>query len=137
MIKKIFDLYKKYKEIINYLIFGVLTTVISILSYYLLKKIGLTPYPSEVLSWIISVTFAFITNKLLVFESKDKSFKTFLVEGVKFYGARILSLLLDLALFFLLYNVCHINDMIVKIIVNIVVIVVNYILSKFLVFNKK
>ena len=73
MLNKLLNLYKKYKEIINYLIFGVLTTLISIVTYAIFTKVFHIDYLiSNVLSWIIAVLFAYITNKIYVFESKSK-----------------------------------------------------------------
>ena len=137
MIKKI---YLKYKEIINYLIFGVLTTIISLATYYLLVLTILNPdKPLElqianIISWIVSVAFAYITNRLYVFNSKDKNI---LKEIIKFYSARIFSLIIDMSLMYIFVSLLSLNDKIVKIIVQIIVIILNYILSKLLIFKNK
>jgi len=128
-----FKLYKKYEEIINYLIFGVLTTVVSILSYALFTRIfSLNYFVSNILSWIISVTFAFITNKIYVFKSKENNI---LNEAIKFYLSRITSLLIELIIMYLAVDILSINDMISKIVVQFIVIVLNYIFSKIFVFK--
>lgn len=135
MFKKILEIYKKYQEIINYLIFGVLTTLVSILSYALFTRfLNLNYIYSNIISWIISVTFAFITNKIYVFKSKeDNVFK----EVIKFYISRLTSLLIELLIMYLMVDLLKINDMISKIIVQFIVIILNYIFSKIFVFKNK
>ncbi len=134
------DLYNKYKEIINYLIFGVLTTLISLATYYALTFTVLNADKAlelqiaNVVSWIVSVTFAYFTNRSFVFESKEK---LSLKEAFSFYMSRVSTLLLDMGLMYLLVTVLSFNDKLVKIIVQVVVIVLNYVLSKFIVFKKK
>ena len=136
MIKK---LYQKYKEIINYLIFGFLTTVVSLGTYYLLTMTLLDPNnPIElqitnVLSWIVAVNFAYFTNRKYVFNSKNKNI---LSEMIKFYLARIASLLIDMLLMYILVSRLKYNDKIMKVIVQIVVVVMNYIFSKVIIFKK-
>ena len=138
--KKIIDLYKKYKEIINYLIFGFLTTVVSIVVYWICTKIGLNPkipwqlQCANIISWILAVTFAYITNRKFVFESTEKNK---IKEFIKFYVARLTTLFLDMFIMWLGVTVLKVDDIIVKIISNIIIIVSNYILSKLFVFNKK
>ena len=127
----------KYKEIILYIIFGVLTTAINIICFYILDKLGVNTYINNTISWILSVLFAFITNKIYVFESYDKDKKTWLKEGTKFFGARIFSYFVDMGTIYFLLEIIHIPKMISKIISNILVIIINYILSKLIVFKKK
>ena len=127
-----FKIYKKYEEIINYLIFGVLTTIVSILSYALFRFFNINYIISNILSWIISVTFAFITNKIYVFKSKENKI---LNEAIKFYLSRITSLLIELIIMYLAVDILNINDMISKIIVQFIVIVLNYVFSKIFVFK--
>ena len=135
---KIKELWSKYKELINYGIFGVLTTVINYVSYILFTRtLGIDIFVSNLLAWILSVIFAFITNKLIVFESKQFTFKILLKEGATFTAARIFSLLLDMLILYVMSDLMGINDLIVKIISNIIVIIVNYVLSKFIIFKKK
>ena len=129
----ILKLYKKYEEIINYLIFGVLTTVVSILSYALFTRVcHIDINISTILSWIVSVTFAFITNKIYVFKSKNDNI---LNEMFKFYTSRLASLGIEILIMNLLVFALHIDDMISKIIVQVIVIVLNYIFSKIFVFK--
>ena len=134
------DLINKYGEIIRYLIIGVLTTVISLIIYYALTLTILSPdNPIElqianIISWIGAVTFAYFTNKYYVFKDKETSNKTGMI---KFYLSRIVTLLLDMLLMYILVTKLKFNDKIIKIIVQIVVIVGNYVLSKFFVFKRK
>lgn len=131
-------LYKKYEEIINYLIFGVLTTLVSIGTYFIFARLLNFHYlVSNVLSFIISVLFAFVTNKLYVFKSKDKTKNKVLKEFIAFISSRLLSFGTDTLIMYILVSVIKIDDMIAKIIVQIIVIVMNYILSKVFVFKKK
>ena len=144
MIKKLYlkikNLYFKYQEIFNYLIFGVLTTIIGLGTYYLFTLTILDPFDplelqiTNVLSWIFAVTFAYFTNRKYVFNSKDKNIAG---EMVKFYLARLASLFIDMLLMYILVSRLKYNDKIMKIIVQVIVIVVNYIFSKLLVFKKQ
>lgn len=131
------NLYKKNKEIINYLIFGGLTTLVSILIYALFAKIFLINYLiSNVLSWIIAVMFAFITNKLYVFESKSKDKKIVFKEITNFFFFRIVSLIIEIIIMYVFVDLLSIDDLITKIIAQIIVILSNYIFSKVFVFKK-
>lgn len=101
MIYKVKKLYKKYKEIINYLIIGFLTTIVSLLSFYLVRLLIFTNNSqldiqiSNIISWIFAVLFAFITNKKYVFESKSQGTNK-LKEMIKFYLSRVTTLLIDM-----------------------------------------
>ena len=134
MIKKY---YLKYKEIINYLIIGALTTLISLIVYYGLVLTILNPNNSlelqiaNVISWTFAVFFAYFTNRKFVFESKTEGYG----EMIKFFLSRIGTLIVDMVLMYIFVSCLHFNDKIMKVIVQIIVIVLNYIFSKFLVFN--
>ncbi len=140
MIKKIKELYKKYEEIINYLIIGGLTTVISLVVYYGLTFTIFDPNKAlelqitNVVSWIISVTFAYFTNRKFVFKQKNKAN---IKEASSFFASRLSTLFVDMLLMFIFVTKLHFNDKILKIIVQVIVIVLNYIFSKFIVFKKK
>lgn len=137
--KKIKELYLKYKEIINYLIVGGLTTVVSLIVYYASVFTFLNPDKpvqlqiANVLSWIAGVTFAYFTNRKYVFESKNENK---LQEATKFVSSRITTLLLDMLVMWLGVTILGFNDKIIKIISQILVIVGNYVLSKLFVFRK-
>lgn len=134
---KVKELYLKYKEIINYLIIGALTTLVSLLVYYFLTLTFLNPENAlylqiaNVTSWICAVIFAYFTNRKYVFESKNKSFG----EVIKFFLSRLGTLLVDMAVMYIFVTRLHFNDKIMKIIAQVIVIVLNYVLSKFIVFK--
>ena len=133
------ELYLKYKEIINYLIFGVLTTVVSLATYYICVYTFLNPDNSlqlqvaNIVSWIAGVTFAYITNRKFVFESEEQKK---LKEAGKFVTSRIATLLTDMLIMFIGVTILKLNDKIIKLISQIIVIIANYLLSKMLVFRK-
>ena len=135
------ELYNKYKEIINYVIVGGLTTVVSLAVYYALVLTVLNPdnpvqlQIANVISWIAAVTFAYFTNRRFVFESKTKGEEQ-TKEVIRFYSARLGTLLMDMGIMFVGKTVLHINDKIVKLFVQVVVMVANYVISKLLVFKK-
>ena len=140
--KKIKNLYNKYEEILSYLIFGVLTTVVSVATYLVFanvcfpNKSDLDIQICNVLSWICAVTFAYITNRKYVFKSKSVGMEK-IKEIINFFLARLASLFIDMALMFLMYSVMHIDDTIAKLVVQVVVVIVNYVFSKLIVFKKK
>lgn len=132
--EKIHELYFKYKEIINYVIVGVLTTLVSIGSYWLFRFVIKNYVVLSILSWVFAVAFAYFTNRAFVFESKEKDL---LKEISKFVSCRLLTLGLEVVLMVLFVSILHIDDMISKIILQVVVLVSNYLLSKLFVFVKK
>lgn len=135
MFKKIFEIYKKYEEIINYLIFGVLSTVISIASFALFNKVFHIHYNvCNILSWILAVSFAFVTNKLYVFKSKETNI---IKDLIKFFASRIATLIIEVIIMFIMVDLIKIDEMISKVIAQIIVIILNYVFSKIFVFNKK
>ena len=138
--EKIKEMYLKYKEIINYLIFGVLTTVVSLGVYYICVYTFLNPENvvqlqiANIISWVAGVAFAYVTNRKFVFESKEENK---LKEAGKFVTSRITTLLMDMTIMFIGVTLCKFNDKIIKLISQVVVIVMNYLLSKIIVFKKK
>jgi len=137
---KIKELFVKYQEIINYLIFGVLTTIVSLATYYILTvtildpKVALELQIANVISWIAAVNFAYFSNRKWVFKNKNKAS---LSEASKFYLARVSTLLVDMGLMFIFVTKMGVNDKIMKIIVQVVITVLNYVFSKFIVFKEK
>lgn len=143
MLKSILALYKKYKEIINYLIFGVLTTIVSLATKYLLlftifdATNSIQLQTSIIISWIAAVLFAYFTNRKFVFESTSKNkFKEF----VSFIVARLSTLLLEMIIMWFFVTLLKLNSdlyvIIFTIIAQIVVVITNYIFSKLFVFKK-
>lgn len=141
MINKVKDLYKKYKEIINYVIVGGLTTVVSIASFYLVRILIFTGNSqlhiqiSTIISWILAVLFAFFANKKYVFESKEQG-KGKLIEMIKFFLSRLTTLVIEMISMWLLTSPLHINDKISKILVQFIIMILNYVFSKIFVFKK-
>lgn len=134
------ELYKKYKEIINYLIFGVLTTVVSLATYYICVFTFLNPEnPVElqianIISWIFAVLFAYVTNRKYVFESKEKNK---VKEATKFVGSRVFTLILDMGVMWLGVTILGFSDKIMKMVSQVLIIIGNYIISKLFVFKKE
>ena len=128
--------YHKYKEGILYLFFGGCTTLVNIITFALFRLINIGTYISNGFAWIIAVLFAFVTNKIFVFESRGKSKKETFKEGLSFFGFRLLSLVIDMATMYLLIDLFSWNEMLSKVISNIVVIILNYIFSKLFIFKK-
>ena len=136
--EKIKELYKKYKEIIMYLIFGGLTTLVNIVAYFILARLlNIETVASRIIALIVSILFAYITNKIFVFESKTNNKKDLLREMISFFACRALSGVMDVAIMYVTVDLWHFNDIIMKIISNIIVIIVNYVFSKLIIFKKK
>ena len=133
-------LFNKYREVIMYLIFGVLTTVVSLAVYYALVYTVLNPdnalqlQVANIISWMAGVAFAYFTNRKYVFESNNKNK---LKEAGSFVLARVATLIMDMVIMFVGVTLLTGNDKIIKIISQVVVIVANYIFSKIFVFKKK
>ena len=152
MINEIKKLAKKYRELITYIIFGVLTTIVSLVSFKIFDSLlGEKLYLlTNIMSWIFAVSFAYITNKLWVFESKSWQGKTVIKELLGFVGARLFSLGVEELGLWLLIDILNMGalrlsilsldingNMIAKVIMQIVVIILNYVFSKLVVFKKK
>ena len=131
------ELYHKYKEQTLYILFGVLTTLVNIVVYYLVADVLQIYYLlANVLAWVASVLFAFATNKTWVFESKSWKASVVLPEMGGFFLARVATGVLDMALMWLLIDVLLWEQMFAKVLVNVVVIVLNYVASKLWIFRK-
>ncbi|MBE5813259.1 MAG: GtrA family protein [Clostridiales bacterium] len=134
LINKGIEIYKKYKMPILYLVFGALTTLINILTYLLFYEIiKLGNVPSNIIAWIIAVIFAFATNKTYVFESKSKSI---LYELTTFLACRLGTGIIDLGIMFVTVDILIFDATLMKIISNVIVIILNFVFSKLIVFKK-
>ena len=134
--KKIKELFSKYYDVITYLVFGVLTTVVYYLVYMPLHYwLGISATVSTVIAWVISVTFAFLTNKPFVFRSHDWSKKTLLPEIRNFVVCRVGSGLLDMGLTFVTVDLLKWENIFVKLGISVLVVILNYVGSKLLVFK--
>lgn len=133
--KKLYD--SIGKEMFMYLFFGVVTTIINLIVYYIFNIwLGVNVGISTTIAFICSVIFAYITNKLYVFESKTKTVKEVVNEMIKFFSARIFTYFVDLFLMILFVDKLNFNSLLCKILVNGLVIIINYLLSKLIVFKK-
>ena len=149
MIKKVKAFVGEHRQGVLYLVFGALTTLVSILSFAIFNALlGDERYLlSNLISWVIAVAFAFFTNKHLVFASKSNDKKTLLSEGGKFLGARVLSLGLEELILWMMLDLLGMESLIIlgivtgeliaKTVATVVVVAVNYLLSKFIIFKKK
>ena len=123
------------KEVISYLIFGILTTLVNIVVYTFCKDVLQIQYLiSNAIAWIVSVLFAYFTNRKYVFESHNS---LIINELVKFIGARVSTGIMDMLLMWLFVDVLSMQSMISKIIVNVVVVILNYIFSKLFIFQEE
>lgn len=142
--EKIKELYTKYKEVINYLIFGVLTTIVSLATKYLLlftildAENGIQLQIAVIISWIVACTFAYITNRIWVFESKSKEV---VKEAIKFYVSRLATLGLEMLIMFIFVTALGLNTrmwvIVWTIFAQVVIVIGNYVLSKLIVFKNK
>lgn len=136
--KKLINIVMKYREVISYIFFGVLSTMANFGTYFVLSKVFHVNYLiSNVMAWGVAVVFAFITNKIFVFESKGMGFQVLIKEGVSFVGFRLLSGAMDMVMMYVGVEWLLCSDGVVKIVANILVIVVNYIASKLVIFKGK
>jgi len=132
------NLVRKQRTVIAYLFFGVLTTAINIVSYGTAYNVlGISNVISTCLAWVLSVLFAYVTNKIWVFDSKTIQLSVILPELASFFGARAFTGLLDLAIMYIGVDVLRGNNMLIKVGSNVIVVILNYILSKMVVFRKK
>ena len=137
MIQKLKSLFWKYYDVITYLVFGVLTTVVNYLVYLPCYNLwGINAGISNMIAWVAAVAFAFLTNKPFVFRSHDWSMPVVIPELIKFLGTRIGSGGLETLIIFLAVDVAGMNGNVWKLLTSVMVIVVNYIGSKLLVFRK-
>jgi putative flippase GtrA len=138
MVKKVRNLIAKYWDILAYLVFGVLTTVVNYLVYLpLYNWVGLSATVTNAVAWVFAVAFAFLTNKPFVFKSHDWSMKTVMPELTKFLGCRIGSGLMETAIIFLTVDLLRFDGNVMKLFTSVLVVAVNYVGSKLLVFTKK
>lgn len=138
MIKKIRSLIEKYWDILTYLFFGGLTTLVNFLVYFPCHHwLQIPAAVSNVIAWVVAVAFAYLTNKPFVFKSHDWSWKTVGPELAKFVGCRIGSGFLETAIIFVTVDCLHWNGIVWKVVTSVIVVVLNYVASKLVVFRKK
>ena len=129
-------LYDKYKAIIPYAIFGVLTTLVNIVAYWIMAHpLNMGVMPSTIVAWVAAVLFAYFTNRKWVFHSEANSTKTIVKEILSFFLCRIATGIVDWGCMFIFVDKLHFNDAIIKTAANVLVIVLNYIASKLVIFK--
>lgn len=136
--KKLFALLKKHEEVISYLFFGGLTTLVNYIVYLpCYNLLHLSGAVSNAVAWVAAVAFAYLTNKPFVFKSHDWSAKTVIPELTKFVSCRIGSGLLETAIIFVLVDWLGLDGNVIKLATSVLVVILNYVASKMLVFRKK
>ena len=131
------NLLEKYRDVLVYLVFGVLTTAVNYIIYLpCYNVLGLSGSASNAIAWVGAVAFAYLTNKPFVFRSHDWSAKTVVPELTKFVGCRVGSGVLETAIIFLTVDLLGWNGNVMKLLTSVLVVVLNYIGSKLLVFKK-
>ncbi len=134
---KIKSLWERYKELILYVFFGGCTTLINILVYFICRQwLMMSVVSADIFAWFLAVIFAYVTNKLYVFESKSWVGKVVAKELTEFFAARLFSLGVDVAILYITVEVLQWWELPVKIISNVVVIAINYVFSKWIIFRK-
>jgi len=137
IIGSLLDLYRKHKSVILYIFFGGLTTVVSVGSFIVFDAgLHLDPLVANLLSWVCAVSFAYVTNRIWVFHSQAKG-AAVLKEVLSFFGGRVFTLGLEELLLLVFVTWLQFNSTAIKLIAQIVVLILNYVISKLLVFRKK
>ena len=132
------NIINKYKSFIFYGIFGVMTTIVNLVVYNLCyNQIGISNTLSNILAWILAVAFAYFTNKLWVFESKSWAWKVLKREVPSFISCRLATGIMDIVIMFICVDIMGWHAMLMKVISNVLVIVLNYIFSKLVIFKNK
>ena len=137
-LKKLADWYREHREGMRYLVFGVLSTIINIVVFAICERmLHLSTIISNVIAWIIAVLFAYITNKLYVFDSKTTKKQELAKEIISFFSARIFTLVIETIFLKIVIDKLGFNEILMKIISNVIVIVLNYVFSKIFIFKEE
>ncbi|MBE5960955.1 MAG: GtrA family protein [Lachnospiraceae bacterium] len=125
------------REMITYVISGVFTTIVNFLAYdFFCNRIGIPNLIANSIAWVLAVLFAYVTNNFWVFRDKSHSFESEIVKMAKFFGARLASFFVEQAGMFIFIDLLHFNNLIVKAVLAVFVIIINYVLSKLFIFNR-
>ena len=137
MMQKIRSLLEKYWDVVTYLFFGVLTTIVNYVIYLpVYNLLGLSAAVSNAIAWVVAVAFAYLTNKPFVFRSHDWSAKTVVPELTKFVGCRLASGVMETVILFVTVDLLGWNGNLWKLVTSVLVVILNYLASKLLVFKK-
>lgn len=131
LIKKIVN-----RETIAYIIAGVLTTIVNFISYESLYRLGFKNLTANAIAWVIAVTFAYIVNKKQVFLSKSSSINDEARKVSKFFGARLITLVVEQVGMYIFIDILGFYRLLVKAVIAVIVIILNYLFSKIFIFNK-
>ena len=135
MKNKILDLYYRYREIIDYIFFGGLTTLVNIVVFFIFDTLLSWPYLiANAIAIILSILFAYVTNKLFVFKTSSNNLQENIYEFIKFIGFRLLSGLADMLSMWVLVDLIFVNTNVAKLFTQFIVVVLNYVFSKFFIF---
>lgn len=138
MFTKLMEMYRKYKELILYVFFGAMCTVVSIGSFAWCDVImHMDPLIANIISWILAVTFAYVTNSLWVFEAKPNGMQEMFRQATAFYGGRLLTLAMEELILLIFINGLGMPSIAVKVAAQVAVLIANYIISKWIVFREK
>lgn len=136
--EKLRSLLRTHRELVSYVFWGVMTTAVNYAAYLLLTRgAGVYYLTGSVIAWAVSVLFAYVVNKLFVFRSRDWAWRVALRELWQMVASRLFSGALELGILWLFVDTLHLNDAVVKLAANVVVVVVNYVLSKWVIFKKR
>lgn len=134
---KIRELLRKYRDILLYLIVGVITTLLNGVAYWLCLRCGAANVPATIIAWFVAVLFAFFANKLLVFASRDLTLSVVLIEMGQFFGCRLATGCLDVGIMYVSVDCWHWNGLLMKLVSDFIVTLLNFIVSKFYIFASK
>ena len=138
MIKIVLGMIKKYKSFMFYAIFGVFTTIVNILTYNVCySKFGISNTVSNVIAWILAVAFAYLTNKIWVFDSKSWALDVLKREAAAFISCRLATGVMDIIIMYVTVDIMELPAILMKVASNVLVIILNYIFSKLIIFKKK
>ena len=128
----------KYKDIVLYLFFGVCTTLVNVIAYWICAyPLDINTMTSTIIAWVLAVLFAYITNRNWVFQSEAHTSKDILKEIISFFGCRFATGIVDWVCMFIFVQLFCLNDIFVKVATNVLVVVLNYVASKIIIFRKK
>lgn len=131
------ELYSKYKGIIAYIFFGVCTTLVNVVVYWILAHlVHIDTMPSTIIAWFVAVLFAYLTNRKWVFNSQARNIKAVFKEILSFFSCRLVTGIIDWLCMFIFVDVAGWNDIIIKFLANLTVIILNYLASKFVIFKR-
>lgn len=129
---------EKYQDVFLYIFFGICTTLVNIFTYWLCAHVfHIAVLPSAIIAWFFAVLFAYLTNRKWVFHSEATTKEEIAKEAISFYICRLTTGFVDWALMYVFVDVMHLNDIVIKTVANIVVIVLNFIASKLIIFRKE